>query len=171
MPGDPGSDESGQHSSDGDLAWQPIAPEAKTFWTLGGTAVILVLDCVVVALLVRADERTGAFLALGAGLGVWLWMRWVVVQRWRSWGYAERDADLVIRHGVMVRTFTVVPYGRMQFVDVTQGPLDRWLDLSTVTLHTAAARSDATIPLLRTEEANRLRDRLVILGDVRAAGL
>ena len=60
----------------------------------------------------------------------------------------------------MFRRQSVVPYGRMQFVDVTAGPVERFFKLSTVKLHTAAAASDARIPGLEQAEAARLRDRL-----------
>jgi membrane protein YdbS with pleckstrin-like domain len=59
----------------------------------------------------------------------------------------------------------------MQFVDVSAGPIDRVFGLATVQLHTAAAATDAKIPGLATEEAQRLRDRLAALGEARAAGL
>jgi membrane protein YdbS with pleckstrin-like domain len=91
--------------------------------------------------------------------------------RYRSWGYAERGDDLLIRRGVMFRRLTVVPYGRMQFIDVTAGPVDRLFGLATVQLHTAAAATDARIPGLARGDADRLRDRLAALGESRAAGL
>jgi membrane protein YdbS with pleckstrin-like domain len=71
----------------------------------------------------------------------------------------------------MVRRLSVVPYGRMQFVEVTAGPVERIFHLSTVKLHTAAAASDARIPGLEVEEAARLRDRLTELGEAMAAGM
>jgi membrane protein YdbS with pleckstrin-like domain len=92
-------------------------------------------------------------------------------RRYRSWGYAERADDLLVRRGVMVRRLTVVPYGRMQFVDVTAGPIDRLFRLATVQLHTAAAATDARIPGLESADAERLRDRLSSLGEAKAAGL
>ena len=88
-----------------------------------------------------------------------------------AWGYAERDNDLLVRHGLLVRRLSIVPYARMQFVDVTAGPLERAFDLATVQLHTAAAASDARVPGLRPAEASRLRDRLTALGEDRAEGL
>lgn len=94
-----------------------------------------------------------------------------VERRWRAWGYAERADDLLVRRGVLVQRLSVVPYGRMQYVDVSAGPLDRRLGLARVTLHTAAAASDASLPGLPTAEAQRLRDRLAALGESRAAGL
>jgi uncharacterized protein len=96
---------------------------------------------------------------------------WFVRRRFRSWAYTERDEDLIVERGVMVRRLSVVPYGRMQFVDVTAGPVDRVFRLATVRLHTAAAASDARIPGLERDEAARLRDRLAALGEAKAAGL
>jgi membrane protein YdbS with pleckstrin-like domain len=91
--------------------------------------------------------------------------------RFRSWAYTERDEDLIVERGVMIRRLSVVPYGRMQFVDVTAGPVDRIFRLATVKLHTAAAATNARIPGLEREEAARLRDRLAALGEAKAAGL
>jgi hypothetical protein len=114
---------------------------------------------------VAALAAVAAAVVLTALLGV------LFRRRYRAWGYAEREDDLLVRRGVMFRRLTVVPYGRMQFVDVTAGPVDRIFRIATVQLHTAAARSDARIPGLARDEAERLRDRLAALGEAKAAGL
>ncbi|MFE5814187.1 PH domain-containing protein [Streptomyces sp. NPDC056479] len=104
-------------------------------------------------------------------LAVMAW-GWVMLGRnWRSWRYAERADDLLISRGVLWREETVVPYGRMQLVEVTSGPVERHFGLASVQLHTAAAATDATIPGLDPAEAERLRDRLTELGEARSAGL
>jgi uncharacterized protein len=92
-------------------------------------------------------------------------------RRVRAWGYCEREDDLLVRRGVLVRRLSVIPYGRMQFVDVTAGPVERSFELATVRMHTAAAASDARIPGLGRDVAARLRDQLAMLGESRAAGL
>jgi membrane protein YdbS with pleckstrin-like domain len=125
-----------------------------------------------------------AGLALGFGVAAWAGaVGFAVVaaaagvadvllgRRVAAWGYAERDEDLLVRRGLLVRRLSVVPYGRMQFVDVVAGPFERAFGLATVRLHTAAAATDARIPGLRAEEAARLRDQLASLGEARAAGL
>ncbi|MEU1182273.1 PH domain-containing protein [Streptomyces sp. NPDC005820] len=103
-----------------------------------------------------------------AGIG-WGWV--LLGRNWRSWRYAERADDLLISRGVLWREETVVPYGRMQLVEVTSGPVERHFGLASVQLHTAAAATDATIPGLDPAEAERLRDRLTELGEARSAGL
>jgi membrane protein YdbS with pleckstrin-like domain len=109
--------------------------------------------------------------ALGAVLLFAVWRAVTIVRAVRAWGYAEREDDLLVRHGLLVRRLSIVPYSRMQFVDVSAGPLERAFDLATVQLHTAAAASDARVPGLRPAEASRLRDRLTALGEDRAEGL
>ncbi|MFG2194804.1 PH domain-containing protein [Streptomyces sp. NPDC048639] len=99
------------------------------------------------------------------------WGWWMIERNWRSWRYAERADDLLISRGVLWHELTVVPYGRMQLVEVTSGPVERHFGLASVQLHTAAAASDARIPGLLPEEAARLRERLTELGQARSAGL
>jgi membrane protein YdbS with pleckstrin-like domain len=91
--------------------------------------------------------------------------------RYRSWGYAEREDDLIVSRGLLFRHVSVVPYGRMQFIDVTAGPIDRAFGLATVQLHTAAAATDARIPGLPRPDADALRDRLALVGEAKATGL
>jgi uncharacterized protein len=110
-----------------------------------------------------------AYVAVPIVAGALLWR--FVGRRYRSWGYAEREDDLLVRRGVAFARLSVVPYGRMQFIDVTAGPLERAFGLATVRLHTAAAATDARIPGLEADEAARLRDRLAELGEAQAAGL
>src|SRR5699024_7234964 len=108
-----------------------------------------------------------AALVLAVGACGWVY----VTRRFRSWGYAEREDDLFVRRGVMFARLSVIPYGRMQFIDVTAGPVERLFGLATVRMHTAAAASDARIPGLSADEAARVRDRLAELGEAQAAGL
>ena len=120
---------------------------------------------------VTSDGNGAAYGFAAASLVVGALLLRFVGRRYRSWGYAEREDDLLIRRGVMFARLSVVPYGRMQFIDVTAGPIERSFGLATVRMHTAAAASDARIPGLAREEAARLRDRLAELGEAQAAGI
>lgn len=108
---------------------------------------------------------TAAALIAGA------WGSWVIVRQVSAHAWAEGDEDLIVKRGRMFRSVTVVPYGRMQFVDVKAGPLDRMLGIATIQLHTASPGTDASISGVPAEEAARLRDRLTTRGEARLAGL
>jgi uncharacterized protein len=123
---------------------------------------------------IAAAAVGSAALGLGVGLGLvacGLLGERFLARRVAAWGYAERHDDLMVRRGVLIRRLSVIPYGRMQFIDVTAGPVERSLGLATVRMHTAAAASDARIPGLDKATAAQLRDQLAALGEAQAAGL
>jgi membrane protein YdbS with pleckstrin-like domain len=129
-----------------------LAAGAAVAFVAAGSALGAVIAVVVVALIAAAG-----FVVVG--------------RNFASWGYAERGADLLVTHGVLMRRLVVVPYGRMQLVDVTAGPIERKFGISTLRLHTASAGTDARIHGLTAAEATRLRDRLAALGESQSAGL
>ncbi|WP_165985988.1 PH domain-containing protein [Streptomyces sp. YIM 98790] len=150
--------------------WRHVQPGLLTLWRVllvVWTAPVILVAALLPLLLGAPEWSLPALLPLA--LMVW---GWVVLGRvCRSWRYLERADDLLISRGVMWKQLTVVPYGRMQLVEVTSGPLDRKFSLARLQLHTAAAATDATIPGLAPDEAERLRDRLTELGEARSAGL
>ena len=132
----------------------------------------LTLVALIVMGIAASIGREAIWLAcLGGTLLLGLGMERFASRRYHSWGYAEREDDLLVRRGVMFSRLSVVPYGRMQFIDVSAGPLERSFRLATVRMHTAAAASDARIPGLDRAEAARLRDSLAEVGEAQAAGL
>jgi membrane protein YdbS with pleckstrin-like domain len=100
--------------------------------------------------------------ALTAGVAVFWTLVLLILPglRYRRWRYALRDADLWIRRGILVHQVSVIPYRRLQFVDTRQGPLERWLGLTELVVHTAAPGTSGLIPGLESEEAESLRERL-----------
>ncbi|MDO5700232.1 MAG: PH domain-containing protein [Bowdeniella nasicola] len=100
-----------------------------------------------------------------------VWLGWLIPRQVRALGYAEAADDLVIRRGIMFRSLTIVPYGRMQYVDVSEGPIARMFSIASIELHTASASTDATLDGLPRSEASRLRDRLTARGETQLAGL
>jgi uncharacterized protein len=152
------------------VRWRPVSPKLITVELISRTAFTVV---VVVALLIGwwVVPHWAWPAAIAAMLIYGVWRTIVTVRAVKAWGYAERDNDLLVRHGLLIRRLSIVPYARMQYVDVTAGPLERAFHLATVQLHTAAAASDARVPGLPPDEAARLRDRLTALGEDRAEGL
>jgi membrane protein YdbS with pleckstrin-like domain len=88
-----------------------------------------------------------------------LWVLWSPGRRYRSWGYSVEDDELHIRHGLWTRMRTIVPFGRVQHIDLAQGPIERHFGVSRLILHTAGTRSSAVgLPGLARAEAERIRD-------------
>ena len=151
--------------------WTPVSSRLATARRLLTSLVVVALTLGVLVLLVAAAQPAWGFVALVVGLLVWAWSWWLIGRQVNAMGYAERPDDLLVVSGILFRRLVIVPYGRMQLVDVSRGPIDRRFDLATVQLHTAAATTDAAIRGLTPEIAAHLRDQLAALGERRSAGL
>ncbi len=153
-----------------DVTWHSVSDRLATGRRLVvGALCAVIAIAVVVATVLAALPWLLVLVALPAVVLAWAW--WLIGRQVHAMGYAERADDLLVRHGVMFRSIVVVPYGRMQFVDVAAGPLARKLGYSSVQLHTASPGTDASIDGLVPDEASRLRDRLAQRGEARLAGL
>jgi uncharacterized protein len=150
--------------------WHRPSPRLLTLRRVE-VAVVTVPVAVAVAVVLAFDAAWAAVVGAAVVLALGALAEWVARRRVRAWAYAEREDDLLVRRGLLFLRLSVVPYGRMQFIDVTAGPFERSFGLATVRMHTAAAASDARIPGLSYAEAARLRDRLAELGEAQAAGL
>ena len=153
-----------------EVSWTSVSPRlaASRLTTAAFVLGVPVVGGVAVAWLSHVSGLwaiPGVFAALG------LWAAWLIPRQVRAVGYAERADDLLIRKGIMFRSMVVVPYGRMQYVDVKAGPLARAFGVASVQLHTASTGTDAAIDGLPPAEATRLRDQLAARGEARLAGL
>ncbi len=152
------------------VVWQPVSPKLVAVREIS-LALGFGLPLAASVALAVLSGVAGLWSIPAVIAALWLWGAILVPRQVRALGYAERDDDLLFRKGIMFRTLVVVPYGRMQFVDVQAGPLDRWGGIAKVQLHTGSRASDAAIPGLSPAEADRLRDRLAERGEARLAGL
>lgn len=154
-------------------AWQRVSPKyafvdlamgvVLAIWVIGAYALILAL----------VDEAPALFVhLLVAAMVLGLLVNSVFAfRRTRAIGYALREDDLLFRRGIMFERVIAVPYGRLQLVDVTRGPLLRMLGLSTLRFVTASAATGVHLPGLPEAEAELLRDRLIELAETRRSGL
>jgi membrane protein YdbS with pleckstrin-like domain len=153
-----------------EVAWQPLSP--RYVWVRLLELAMGVGALTLGALVAWLVSGLWYFLVVAGAAVVYAVVRApFVVRQVRSWGYTERGDDLLVRHGLLVRRLSIVPYARMQFVDVSVRPLERLFNLATVQMHTAAAGVDAAVPGLEPGEAVRLRDRLAALGRSGTEGL
>lgn len=102
---------------------------------------------------------------------VTVWTLVILPRQARSYGYQLREDDLVFRRGILWQRMVAVPYGRMQLVDITHGPLDRVFGIAQLKLVTAAATTGVVIPGLTQPAAELLRDTLIAVAETRRTGL
>ncbi|MCX6407567.1 MAG: PH domain-containing protein [Propionibacteriales bacterium] len=161
-----------------DEPWTPVSPALTTHRRLTITLPLLGLAALAGAAAATSPSWPVALgwtvlmsVVAGALLVGSFWTWWWADRNRRSWGWSESEDDLLVTSGVMFRRLVVVPYGRVQFVDVEAGPVEQRLGIAHVTLNTASTQTAAEIPGLPAEEARRLRDRLTDLGRAHDAGV
>lgn len=136
-------------------------------WRLRALLTALVLAVVAggatVALSAAGGEPPTAVWILGA-LGILAvlvgGLAWASAD-YRNWSLEITDEALELRHGVLVRSHSTIPFHRVQQIDIDAGPLDRMLGLRRLMVRTAASTSDATIPGVAVERAEGLRRRIL----------
>lgn len=95
----------------------------------------------------------------------------IIPRQVRALGYREQRDDLLLRRGILFRQHTAVPYGRIQYVDIRQGPIQRSMGLTRIVITTAGGGTAAIFDGLPLAEAERLRDDLTNRGYARLAEL
>ncbi|GAA1681390.1 hypothetical protein GCM10009830_30700 [Glycomyces endophyticus] len=146
----------------GDLRWQPMSPQLRTVWVLRSLLNVLILAVVAAVPLVIWLGWDGLLWALGGYVVLAGLRSWAVARTVATWGYAEREEDLLVRHGLLTRRLSIVPYGRIQLIDLSAGPIERMFGLTTVQVRTAALGSTTEVPGLDPPVASALRDRLAV---------
>jgi uncharacterized protein len=154
----------------GDGTWHQLA--RQYVWVqLISTGVVVVIVLAVVLLLTLLWGQWWAWIPGGIFLGILVWTIAITPRQARAYGYQLRRDDLVFRRGILWQRVVAVPYGRMQLIDITHGPLDRGFGIAQLKLVTAAASTGVVIPGLRQEAAEQLRDTLVDVAEERRTGL
>ena len=125
-------------------------------------ALLLALPFTLGALILETSGAlfTGAFLVpvvLVAGLLVLL----VPLRRFKARGFAMSDDRLRVVRGLLFHADTVVPFSRVQHIDVEQGPLERAFGIARLALHTAGTHnSTVVLPGLAHRDALAMREEI-----------
>lgn len=111
------------------------------------------------------------FLGLVPVLAIIVWLLWLIPRQVRNLQFAAAETDLYVRRGIMFRRLDQVPYGRVQYVEVKEGPVARYFGIATLQVFTASAQTDAAIPGMDKADAAALRALLVERGPSSSAGI
>ena len=150
--------------------WHQISPKyvRVQFISTGSFLLIVIAAMLVLTLLMH---QPWAWIPGGILTVILVWTLAILPRQARSIGYQLRDDDLVFRRGILWQRFVAVPYGRMQLVDITHGPLDRGFGIAQLKFVTAAATTGVVIPGLEQQTAETLRDHLIEVAESRRTGL
>ena len=146
-------------------AFRRLDPRIIAIWRMA-TALrsLLWIPVVLVAMEIAPVTLPLALIAFAIAFIAASSMLFIAPARFRAWEFRVGNDDVRLRHGILWRTESVVPHLRIQHVDTTHGPLERWRGLASVIIYTAGSVGGAlTIPGLALAEAEALRDHLAAL--------
>jgi uncharacterized protein len=143
------------------VATEPLPPSILRLWR----AVVLIETATLLAVAIVGGIAVSSPLILVGGVVVVSLLAgthwWIVNLRYRNWRWGLDDRWIEQRSGVIIRTVQIVPRSRVQTLTTRTGPIDRWLGLSSIVVHTAGtATPNLTIPHLDQGTADQLRVEL-----------
>lgn len=142
----------------------PLHPNYKS--ALRVRATLTAIPFVIGALVIEGAAQGKSPLPFGVIVGVIVFIALVFIirlpaRRYGARGYQISADRLRVVRGILWRSDTVVPFGRVQHIDVDQGPLDRFFDIATLTLHTAGNHNASVhLPGLGHELATEMREEI-----------
>ena len=82
-------------------------------------------------------------------------------RRVARWGFKIGEGQLRVARGWLFRTDTIVPFVRVQHIDVGQGPVERWFGLSHLVVHTSGTHNSVVaLPGLHADLAAAMRETI-----------
>jgi membrane protein YdbS with pleckstrin-like domain len=153
-----------------ETAWRQLDPESVKVGRLGGfiaaaiVGSVSLLGCAIMWL----TEPASAWLALSLAGGAVVftcfvaWLAWVMPERrFRYTRYRLDHLGLLVHRGRLFHSELGMLRSRIQYSDVTQGPVQRAFGLATLSIHTAGAQhGEISLSGIRIDEARRLRTEL-----------
>ncbi len=153
-----------------DGTWHQISPRYVVSQIVQNVLFVAFI-LIVAAVLAIVLHQTWAWIPAGVVVLITLITLVILPRQAKAIGYMLRDDDIVFRKGILWQRMIAVPYGRMQLVDITQGPLDRAFGVTQLKMVTAAATTGVQIPGLTQGAAEALRDTLIEVAETRRTGL
>ena len=147
----------------------PLHPSQKSLIRVNTTirSLVLLIAAVGIGFILNDQLGISIYSLVAPALLIGALMIFVLPHRiYRRWGYDMGTEQLRVLRGFLWRTDTIVPFNRIQHIDVAQGPLQRFFGLSTLIVHTAGTHNSiVTLPGLATSDAEEMRE--VIKGHIR----
>lgn len=150
--------------------WHQISPKYVISQTVQN-GIFVLLMVAAAAVVAYFTGQWWPWIALGGIVLITVVSQIVLPRQARALGYMLRDDDLVFRKGILWQRMVAVPYGRMQLIDISHGPMDRGFGIAKLKMVTAAATTGVEIPGLSQDAAEVLRDTLIDVAETRRTGL
>jgi uncharacterized protein len=146
------------------LTLQPVEPGYRTVLRLQWAVQMIPLAigaCALDYLFIRSQGGPWPLVSIVALLFAVSAITTTATRQHARWGYAMGPDSLRVARGFLFHTDTVVPFVRVQHIDVGQGPFERMCGVSHLVVHTAGTHNSiVTLPGLAPDDAAAMRDTI-----------
>lgn len=109
----------------------------------------------------KNKEIPGSIFVLGAFLVLVFVLVYIFSAKlfYKKKKYKIENTNLSYRKGVLINQLIVVPFSRIQHIEIDEGPFERFFKLSTMSVYTAGdSGKDLKISGLKTEKAQEIKE-------------
>lgn len=142
-----------------DVQYEPIPKPALyvNFIVIGVIFMIILLIASLVVIFVE-DAAPYSLPVLGGILMLFGFIFYAEHKAFSFRGFALREHDIMFRSGWLWKSTIIIPYSRVQHIELNQGPIDKLFDLATITIFTAGgSSSDLEIDGLGPDQAANVK--------------
>ncbi len=124
----------------------------------GLVSFLFIAGIIVAAILMKDIPIMLRWISTSIVILIFVWYFAMSRRTYYSRSYAVRQKDILYKKGLLFRSTTVIPFNRIQHLEVVSGPVDRFYDLASLKIYTAGGvQSDLSIPGLINSDASRLK--------------
>lgn len=145
-------------------ALTPLDPRYKSVLRIG--ACITAIPFLIGAVVAEGALAEVSPLPFGALIGVVVFLFLILIvriphRRWQARGYQMGADRLRVVRGILWHSDTIVPFGRVQHIDLDQGPIERAYGIATISVHTAGSHNATVeLPGLAHDDAVAMREEI-----------
>lgn len=138
-----------------------LHPAVKWYWRLPVLVIGVLATLLLVAIAVASSVTALWFVVVLLVVLTVLGTTMLPSARYSRWLWRLTDRALEAEHGIWSHQTRVIPFFRIQHIDVQHGPIDRQFGLAQLRIHTASVTT--TLPGLSDGIATQLRTQLLDL--------
>lgn len=84
---------------------------------------------------------------------------WYAIRSYIHEGFAIREHDIMYKNGIFFKSLIIIPFNRIQHLEIGHGPIDRYFGLANLSIYTAGgSSSDLIIDGLESNTAQTIKN-------------
>jgi len=128
----------------------------------GMVSLIFIAGIVVAAVLLKDIPQIARLIIATILILMFVWYFAMSRRVFNARSYAVRQKDILYTSGLIFRSTTIIPFNRIQHIEIVSGPIDRMFHLASLKIFTAGGtQSDLSISGLLNSDASKIKSFII----------